>query len=442
MKKPVALALAALLAMVCAGANARAQRPPQKATKSSAKAPQQQKDPLAPLLKQAEDAIEKKDYNAAIPPLQNYLAQRPDDPAAHFQLGYAYSLLDRRDDAKAEYERAIALDSTMAPAHLNLGLVLLERDPAAAVEPFRRAAELQPEQARPRFLTGLALERSGKLAEALGQYESAMKLDEKTFDVRFALGRVLLTLNRAADAEERFREALALRKDSAPAHLGLANSLLSQKKLEAAAAEFAAYLELQPQDRDARVERAGVLADLERDDEALAELDRAESGAPATLAALKLRAQILTIQKKPDQAATALQRAAQLDPRDAEVRARLGRALLEMKNYAAAERELRAALAIDANWIDAARDLVAVSYLTQHYGPTLDALDRLATLESPNAGMWFLRAACYDKLGREAEAVAAYEHFLALDQGKNENDTFIAHERIRFLKLRLQKKKK
>jgi len=32
---------------------------------------------------------------------------------AHFQLGYVYTALKRSDEARAEYERAIALDAKM-----------------------------------------------------------------------------------------------------------------------------------------------------------------------------------------------------------------------------------------------------------------------------------------------------------------------------------------
>ena len=62
--------------------------------------PQEKEDPLAPLLQQANDAIDKMDFAAALDPLQKYIAQRPDEPYPHFQLGYAYADLKRAEDAK------------------------------------------------------------------------------------------------------------------------------------------------------------------------------------------------------------------------------------------------------------------------------------------------------------------------------------------------------
>jgi len=415
---------------------------PQGAPKTPATKKDQRPDPLSSLLRQAEAAIERKDYAAAAQRLESYLTQRPEDATAHFQLGYAYSALERWDAAKSAYSRAIALNPKLVAAHLNLGLVLLDRDPGAAVEPFRRAAELLPDQSRPRFLLALALERAGNAAGAIEEYDAAEHLDPKNFEIRFALGRALLASSRAAEAEPQFREALALHPDSAPARLGLAESLRQQKKYEVAADELAAYLRLQPQDRDARVQRATILVDLKRYDEALAELSHSDAGAAPSLASAMLRAEIHLHQKKWEQAAEALQQAIELAPRDAELHGRLGRVRLEQRDFPAAERELRQALQIDRNSTDALRDLVNVYYLNQNCPATLQTLDLLAEREAPNAGSWFVRATCYDKLSRKAEAVAAYEKFLALDQGRNENQSFQARQRIRILTQELQRKKR
>jgi len=69
-------------------------------------------------------------------------------------------------------------------------------------------------------------------------------------------------------------------------------------------------------------------------------------------------------------------------------------------------------------------------------------LDELDRRETPGAGSWFIRATCYDRLGRKAEAVAAYEKFVALDQGRSENQGFQARQRIRILARELEHKKR
>lgn len=435
----------AACSLAAAQSSQKASKPaPAKAApaKPTQPATDQRADPITTLLQDAAAAMERKDYAAAIPPLQSYLAQRPQDATAQFQLGYAYSELQRWEEAILAYGRAIALDPKLGAAHLNLGLLLLDREPAAAVERFRRAAELMPEQARPRFLLAVALERAGKLAGAIEEYQAAERLDAKEYEIRFALGRALLRANRATQAEAEFREALALRGDAAPARLGLAESLRAQNELEAAAAEFAAYLQLQPQDRESRLRRATVLTDLGHYEQALEEIDRSDGEAAASLESYKLRAEIRLQQKQWAQAGEVLQKALGLAPRDAELHARLGRVWLEKRDFPAAERELRQALQLDRNWTDALRDLVAVYYLGERYQATLQILDELDRRETPGAGSWFIRATCYDRLGRKAEAVAAYEKFVALDQGRSENQGFQARQRIRILARELEHKKR
>ena len=132
------------------------------------------------------------DFATALDPLQKYMAQRPDEPYPHFQLGYAYAGLKRAADAKTEFSRAVALDPKMAAAHLNLGLVLMDSEPGAAADAFRHAAELQPTESRPRFLAGIALERDSKFPEAIEQYRAALALSPKDYETQFALGRALL----------------------------------------------------------------------------------------------------------------------------------------------------------------------------------------------------------------------------------------------------------
>jgi len=158
---------------------------------------------------QAQAAMDRKDYEAAVQAYQEYLAKKPDDATVHYDLGYAYTAMQKSAEAKTEYEKAISLDPKMAAAYQNLGLTLLTSDPGAAVAPLQKAAELLPENARAKWLLGTALETSGKLDLAIAQYEAAKKLDDKDSGIRTSLGGALLRAGRPAEAESVFREALS-----------------------------------------------------------------------------------------------------------------------------------------------------------------------------------------------------------------------------------------
>jgi len=398
-------------------------------------------DPLQSLLAQADAAIEKKEFARAVESLKKYLAEKPDDAFAHFQLGYAHVGLAQQDAARQEFSRAIELDPKLAEAHLNMGLLLLNDDPAAAIAPLARAAELLPRQARVRFLLAGACGRAGRPAEALESYRVAVRLDPKDPEIRLAFARALLAAKRPVEAEPEFRAVLEARPDAAQARLGLADCLLAQNKPDQAAVEFAAFLQQNPDERETRMQFAALLADLQKYSQALVELDRAEASLEPTLDGLKLRARIYFRQKKLADAIAALEKALPLAPQDAELHAFLGRLWLEKREFPPAERELMVALKLNPGLTDAVRDLVAVHYLGENYSATLSWQDELARRELPNAGWWFVRAICYDKLRRIPEAIAAYEKFLALDLGKSEDRDFQARQRIRILKLELERKK-
>ncbi|HXJ18150.1 MAG TPA: tetratricopeptide repeat protein [Candidatus Polarisedimenticolia bacterium] len=392
------------------------------------------------LLAAAQEAVDQKDYATAAQKYQDYLAKKPNDAIVHYDLGYAYTAMQRPADAKAEYEKAISLDSKMAPAYLNLGLTLLASDPGAAVEPLQHAVELMPEEGRPLFLLGAALERSGKLGAAIERYEAAEKLDHRDFDIHFSLGRALLNAQRAPEAERAFRSALVSRPEASEARLGLAQSLLAEKKLEAAAAELGAYLVAQPNDASARVERAGALVDTGRLDEALAELDRAAATGAEGLRALELRSQIYFAEKRYADAVPALQKAAAIAPGDKDIPALLGHAYLEAKNYPDALRELNAAYRMDPNANDVLGDLVLAEYNNRHYAEALDALELLSKRKELPPESWFIRAACYDKLGQPAQALEAYQRFLQLNKDENSDMYFESASRVRALSREVRKK--
>lgn len=400
-----------------------------------------QKAASDPRVYQAQQEVEKKNYAHAVELLTGFLKDYPNDPTAHFQLGYVYGILKRSDDATAEYRRAAELKPDFAEAQMNLALSLLEaKDFAGAAAALQRAAELMPGQARPRYLAGLALERLGNIPEAITQYELAAQLDASNFDIYFHWGISLLRADRAEDAEKRLRQAIALRADNEAAHSALVDALLRQKKTDAAVAELHASLDRNGGDAQARLKLATTLYDLGKPAEALVELDRADAKAAPSAERSKLRASILISQKDWDGAAKALAIAVAAAPDDAALHAEYGRILLQQRDFPAAERELRRALTLDGKQTDVLRNLASTEYLAGNYDGTLQLLDILAKREAPLPIVLFVRATCYDKLQRKPEAVEAYRKFLDADKGQSDKEEFQATERLKVLQKELTKK--
>ena len=241
--------------------------------------PQKVRNPLNDLLDDAQAALDKNDFAAAVTPLQKFIEQKPDVAYAHFQLAYAYTGLHQTDEAQAEYQKCVALDPKMSEAQLNLGILLLEKDPAAAATSLRKAVEFLPSQSRPRLLLGLALQRSGDFPGAEEAFASAVGLDPNDTEGMIHLGDMELQLKKPADAEKNFRAVLTRDPKSPLALRGLALSLDAQNKPEAVDA-YRNYLAIAPQDAAKRTRFVHLLVANKQFDEALAVSEKMPTGSP------------------------------------------------------------------------------------------------------------------------------------------------------------------
>ncbi|HTO86696.1 MAG TPA: tetratricopeptide repeat protein [Thermoanaerobaculia bacterium] len=104
-------------------------------------------------------------------------------------------------EARAAYERAIALDPDHAEARVNLGRLLHERGDAAGAEAqYRAALSARPGDATAAFNLGVALEDLGRLREALAAYEHALENDPADADAHFNAANLCERLHDAAAA--------------------------------------------------------------------------------------------------------------------------------------------------------------------------------------------------------------------------------------------------
>ncbi|HTA56850.1 MAG TPA: tetratricopeptide repeat protein [Candidatus Baltobacteraceae bacterium] len=442
MQRTMPLAIfAALFAFILTASPATGfQQPQNPSAKPSQARTQKLQNPLNDLLDEAQAALDKNNFEAAIPPLQKFLAEKPDVAFAHFQLAYAYTGLNRVDEARIEYERCVALDPKMAEGQLNLGILLLEKDAAAAVPPLRKAVDLLPSQSRPRFLLGIALERSGDLAGAAESYTAAAHLNPSDTETQAELGGVYLQLKRPADAEKEFRAVLETQPKSLLALRGLALSLDAEGKPDAVEA-YRNYLATDPKDSAVRERFVQLLVANKKFDEALAETEKPEGGQAPTLDELRLRADIFVGKNKLDEAIATLKQAIALAPRDAQLHGGVGRLYLQKREFADAERELKIAIQLDKGNVVYWKDLTATFYQGGNYAAALAGYDVVDKLEKPGAGVWFIRALCYDKLNQVQPALDAYRKFLDLDQNQHPDQVWQANQRIHVLEKRAEKKK-
>ncbi|HEX4381073.1 MAG TPA: tetratricopeptide repeat protein, partial [Candidatus Acidoferrum sp.] len=150
------------------------------------------------------------------------------------------------DAAIADYRKALELEPNDADTHYNLALTLKYRgESRQAAEEFEEAVRLKPSWAAAHFGLGATQFDLGDQAAAVKELQAALRLDPAHVNSRELIARIDLQQNNPSSAEVELKKALAT-KPSAELHfeLGLVEGQLG--KLDVAAAQFRQGIALDP----------------------------------------------------------------------------------------------------------------------------------------------------------------------------------------------------
>ena len=172
----------------------------------------------------------------------------PGDPSPYIELGHAFELSRRYDEALASY------------------------DEAAAVAPSR------PDGPRE---GGMRCARWGEAEQAAPRLEEALRRDARDAETWHTLGLVRVHLGDLDGAEQAYRGGAEADPRAAENYLGLATVAVSRGDAQGAIDAYDQVMARRPRFAAGELGRAWALARLGRRDEARAALDRAEAlGAP------------------------------------------------------------------------------------------------------------------------------------------------------------------
>lgn len=110
---------------------------------------------------------------------------------------------------------------------------------------FRHAVAVTSKNYNAHINLGAALANSGRLDEAMVEYESALSIRPNA-KLHFVLGRALLDRSKPFLAEKHFRQAVTLQPNDAEAQFALAMALTDLERLDEAAKHLEKALSLQP----------------------------------------------------------------------------------------------------------------------------------------------------------------------------------------------------
>lgn len=193
-------------------------------------------------------------WRGSLPHLEAAAHSDPTFPLVHLALAEAYvGLVDTGamtpnegfPKAKASAERALALDSGLAQAHVLLGTTKLyhDWDLPGAEKAFERALEMAPGSAAAHYAKAGLLAARGRHDEARTFIRRALSLDPLSPEINADLGWFAFCARRYEEAVTQFRRAMELEPRTAWVRMFVAYSLHFLGRHEEARAEALAYFD-------------------------------------------------------------------------------------------------------------------------------------------------------------------------------------------------------
>jgi tetratricopeptide (TPR) repeat protein len=411
-----------------------------------------QTQPADPLLDQANEALAKADYPAALKLLTTLAEKHPTDARILYDLASTQDALDQNTAAAETYRRAIAADATYFDPHLAYALLLARQgdlkqahaelstaiiletpdhglkarayrtlarlelrgaehaDPAAASTDLLAALKLSPETSEDILLAAEIAEAANDLPAAEASYRRLLAATANDPSATAALAHLLLSQNKPAEAEPILTAALADHPDDIALNAQLASVYMAEANLSA------------PPDPAITAKALPILTNLHNSN-------------PTNTAVTRLLAH-LCLQTGDRLLATLIAATPPNAAPDPTLLDDRGDALIHLKRPAEAETILKRAIANPAAFsskddlASAAGHLAFAASQNNDPAGTLQALAIRATVQPQSPSTLFLAAAAHDKLHEVKQASDLYKQFLSVANGRYPDEEWEARHRL------------
>jgi tetratricopeptide (TPR) repeat protein len=174
--------------------------------------------------------------NDAIEKIRKATALDPSLPEKSRRLAEFLAKAGKPDDAQIALRDALRIDPYDEDAWDLSGRILAGKGVTAeALYDFERAIRLRPGSATHLYDYALALARAGRFDEAQERAEASIRADGNLAEAHELIGGLLERKRQLPEAVREYRRALELRPDASRVHLRLGNILLAQGNISDAA---------------------------------------------------------------------------------------------------------------------------------------------------------------------------------------------------------------
>jgi tetratricopeptide (TPR) repeat protein len=386
-------------------------------------------NPDADLQKTGIQALDHGDFAQAQQAFTKLVADDPKDYTALFNLALAESGLKRDGDAVGHYKQVLALKPGLYEAELNLGILLVRtHQDVDAIAQLQDAAHQKPAQARPqRFLAEAFLDK-GDYPQAQAAFEGALKIDPKMAVAELGLGQALLHQDKLDEALLHYRQAVAIDPSYKYYYLEIATALTKSNR-QAEAVDLLAQF---PDDAGAREALGNAYLEMNRPADAVIQYEAATKISPTPANQVALASAYLK-NNQPDLAQPILERQLAANPDDFDLRMVVARLHRDRREFPLAASLFMSATKLKPDSVKAWNEAASAYVMAEQYPEARACMDKVRALNGETEGDFYYRAMVLDKLHQVKPALAAYQRFLQVSQGKHPDQEFIARQRSRIL---------
>jgi tetratricopeptide (TPR) repeat protein len=422
--------------------------------------------------------IQSGDDPNGIAALREAVRLQPDYAEARANLGAALTPTDP-DEAIRELETAVALAPGSVEAQFNLATAYgssPQFGPAKEIEQLRKVIDRAPAFARARFALGKALLQEGKIDEAVDALTEAARLEPSSGETHYQLGLALVRAGRKEEAATELQKGRELttaadRSENAAQILAEGRAAMDRGELDDALAKFRRVVQLAPESSEAARDVGAVLEKQGDTDAAAAaygkalEMNPGDTAAKERLDALRQArlkadetARIATFegyirdgrfsevepllaayvkeqptsswgwyalgysqfgQKKIGDSIRALSKSLELDIRNAEAHKMLGRDLMLIGRFDAAQVEFEQAIKYKPDSAESYYNLGKLFSVQDNWDPARKAFESALRIDPSYVEAMDALGFALEALGDDEGAVAMYRKAIAINDERH-----------------------
>ena len=318
------------------------------------------------------------------------------------------------DEARADFSKALEVGvnrSDAAEVHYYLAIIYRDKqDFAAAIEQFGESIQLRDDRPGVFLWRGIALARTGKLRQAIGDFRRAIDLSPENEEQYRKIGQQY-----CQPAIEVCTAQIQKDKTSANTYRTRGTAFAFLSKPEEAIADFNTLLELLPNDTELLVERAAALMAAGKALEAVADFTKVLDADDTNTRALYLRGKCFHTLDRLEEALADFVAAIKVDESDARLHTARGEVLAAMGQADFANASLTKAIRLNCQNADAFMLRGKVLMDQGKYDQAICDFSAAVQLRPKDPAAWMYRGELYAKRQSLEMALRDFEAAIRID---------------------------